>query len=375
MKSSFLRLMFGGLALASLSAHAQTADDTVRLNQIQVIGTHNSYHTGIAPNEKKLWLPAHADVLSQLNYQHPALSAQLSGGVRQLELDVFRDKAGGRYADPAGPRMVAAAGLPADPPFDPEHLMAKPGFKVMHVQDVDYRSACQPFKACLEEIRNWSHAHPDHVPLFVLVEPKDTALKLKLPLPTVVPESFDRAAFDALDQEILSVFSRNEVITPDDVRGSHPTLNDAVTHHGWPTLAQSRGKIVFLLDPVKMAPTYREGHPSLAGRVLFTNSKAGEPDGAFIEVNTPDVAQISKLVHDGYLIRTRTDDGTVEARNNDTRHRDAALASGAQIISTDYPGAEPASTGFKVELPGGLPARCNPVNTPSVCQDAQLNVH
>ena len=269
--------------------------------------------------------------------------------------------------------MAAAAGLPADPPFDPEHVMAKPGFKVMHVQDVDYRSVCQPFKACLEEVRSWSHAHPDHVPLFILVEPKDTALKLKLPLPTVKPEPFDRAAFDALDQEILSVFPRNEIITPDDVRGTHPTLNDAVTLHGWPTLAQTRGKVVFLLDPIRMAAIYREGHPSLAGRVLFTNSKAGEPDGAFIEVNDPDVAQIGKLVHKGYLIRTRTDDGTVEARDNDTRRRDTALASGAQIISTDYPGAEPASTGFKVELPGGLPARCNPVNAPAACQDTQLN--
>src|ERR1700744_5909728 len=139
MKVPFLRLMLGSLALAALSVQAQTPDDAVRLNQIQVIGTHNSYPTGIAANEKKLWLPAHADVLSQLDYQHPALTAQLSGGVRQLELDVFGDKSGGRYADPAGPRMAAAAAFPADPPFDPEHVMAKPGFKVMHVQDVDYR--------------------------------------------------------------------------------------------------------------------------------------------------------------------------------------------------------------------------------------------
>ncbi|CAE6931830.1 hypothetical protein R69927_07200 [Paraburkholderia domus] len=374
MKSPFLkRLLSGGLALASLSTHAQTADDIVHLNQIQVIGTHNSYHAGIAENEKKLWLPQHAEQLSLLNYKHPSLTAQLSGGVRQLELDVFGDKAGGRYTDPAGPKMVAAAGLPADPPFDPKHLMNEPGFKVMHLQDIDYRSVCQPFTACLEEIREWSKAHPHHVPLFILVEPKEDALKLGLP--TVVPEPFDRAAFDALDREILSVFPRNEIVMPDDIRGTYPTLNDAVTHNGWPTLEQSRGKVVFLLDPPKMAAVYRDGHPSLAGRVLFTNSNAGEPDGAFIEINTPDVAQIGKLVHDGYLIRTRTDDGTVEAMHNDTRRRDTALASGAQIISTDYPGAEPASTGFKVEIPGALPARCDPVNAPSACHNAQLDAH
>ncbi len=37
-----------------------------------------------------------------------------------------------------GPKTVAAAHLPADPEFDPNGIMSKPGFKVMHVQDVDY---------------------------------------------------------------------------------------------------------------------------------------------------------------------------------------------------------------------------------------------
>src|SRR5262249_47679545 len=161
-----------------------------------------------------------------------------------------------------------------------------------------------------------------------------------------------------LDHAILSVFKRQEIVTPDDVRGSFATLNDAVTHNGWPMLAQTRGKVVFLLDPPKMAAVYRDGHPSLEGRVMFTNSTPGAPDGAFIEVNTPDVAHIQELVRDGYLIRTRSDDGTIEAMHNDTTRRDRAIESGAQITSTDYPAAEPAPTGFKVALPGGLPARC-----------------
>jgi hypothetical protein len=376
MKSSFpKRLMLFGLALVSMSGHAQTEDNTVHLNQIQVIGTHNSYHIGIAPNDRKVWQAQHPEFLPLLAYQHPSLITQLSSGVRQLEIDVFGDKAGGRYADPAGPRMVANAGLPADPPFDPAHLMQKPGFKVMHIQDVDYRSACQPFKACLEEIRAWSKTHPTHVPLFILIEPKEHALKSKWSLPTVIPEPFDRAAFDALDREILSVFSRDEIVTPDDVRGTHATLNEAVTQHDWPTLAQARGKVVFLLDPPELAAIYLNGHPSLAGRVLFTNSTPGAPDAAFIEVNTPDIAHIGELVRDGYLIRTRTDDGSIEAMNNDTKRRDLALASGAQIISTDYPDSEPAPTGYRVKLPGAESARCDPVNAPSECRDSQLTSH
>ena len=88
-----------------------------------------------------------------LDYKHEPLTQQLDSGVRQIELDIFADSQGGRYAHPAGPRMVAEAQLPPDPPFDPEGLMMKPGFKVMHVQDIDYRSVCQPFIACLKEVR------------------------------------------------------------------------------------------------------------------------------------------------------------------------------------------------------------------------------
>jgi hypothetical protein len=374
-KCLMLRVFAFAFALLPMLCFAQTGDNDVRMNQIQVIGTHNSYHVGIAPSDTKIWAMNHPDDLKKLNYRHPSLTAQLTGGVRQLELDVFSDHAGGLYANPAGPRMVKAAGLPADPPFDPQHLMRKPGFKVMHIQDVDYRSTCEPFSACLREIRAWSMANPQHVPLFILIEPKQKPLTKKWPLPTVIPEPFDRATFDALDRTILSVFKRSEIVMPDDVRGTHATLNEAVTHNGWPTLEQARGKVVFLLDPPKLAAIYRDGHPSLEGRVLFTNSTAGAADGAFIEVNTPDVAQIRQLVRDGYLIRTRTDDGTIEAMRNDTTRRDQALDSGAQIISTDYPAAERAPTGFEVALPGDLAARCDPVNEAADCKDSEIGAH
>src|SRR5260370_19056065 len=43
------------LACNAPNVWAQAADDTLKLNQIQVIVTHNSYHAGIAPNESKVW--------------------------------------------------------------------------------------------------------------------------------------------------------------------------------------------------------------------------------------------------------------------------------------------------------------------------------
>jgi hypothetical protein len=78
---------------------------------------------------------------------------------------------------------------------------------------------------------------------------------------------------------------------------------------------------------------------------------------------------IADMVGRGYIVRTMADASTVQARSGDVTIRDAALASGAQIVSTDYyrpdpRGSMPGSgwTNYKVELPGGGPARSNPVN-------------
>lgn len=356
-----------GLLLAVRgSVLAQSPEDALKINEIQVIGTHNSYHAGIAPSETKVWKAKYADAYMGLEYSHRSLPAQFDAGVRQIELDVFADSKGGLYAHPSGPDMAAAAGLPPDPPFDPDHAMEKPGFKVMHVQDVDYRSTCQPFIACLQQVRAWSSAHPQHVPIFILVETKQGSPKnLKL----TEPQPFTLAVFDALDAEIRSVFSPQQLITPDDVRGSYPTLNAAALAGNWPTLASARGKVMFLLDQRSAEAIYLEGHPSLKGRVIFTNAPPGAPDAAFTEMNDGPEDAIKALVKQGYLVRTRTDADTREARTNSTARRDAAIQSGAQLLSTDYPANEPAKWEghYSVSLPDSFAddkaARCDPLNS------------
>lgn len=363
--------------ILSMVAPAQTAkaegdpDASVRINQIQVIGTHNSYHAGLLPGIAKLLEQKNPEAFRGLDYAHTGLADQLDHGIRQIELDIFADSTGGRYAHPFGPKLVADAGLPADADPYPDGVMLKPGFKVMHVQDIDYVSSCQPFVACLQIVRAWSKAHPQHVPIFILVETKQDMPDEKLPWTT--PEPYTSATFNALDAEILSVFSKDEMITPDQVRGHHRTLNDAILHGGWPTLAKARGKVIFLMDQKPVGPVYLEGHPSLRGRVLFTNATPGNPDAAFVEENDGDAAEVDNLVRKGYLVRTRADADTVQARTNDTRRRDEVLRSGAQMISTDYPALEPSKwTGYSVALPSGTPARCNPVIAPPGCETSVL---
>jgi hypothetical protein len=366
------------LCIAALSIGLQTfayakdtADSNTRMNQIQVIGSHNSYHAGIAPSESRLMQQKNPKLYHALEYRHRPLDQQLSSGIRQIELDIYADSTGGRYAHPAGPSSVAAAGLPADPEFDPQGIMSKPGFKVMHVQDFDYRSTCQPLIACLQIVHAWSKAHPRHLPVYILLETKQSDLPPQYH--ALATEKFTSSTFDALDAEIRSVFSPGEMMTPDQVRGKHKTLEESVLQNHWPTLAKARGKVVFLMDQRPVGPMYLEGHPSLRGRVIFTNAAPGQPDCAFTEQNDGTPETIAALVRKGYLVRTRTDADTKEARTGDTTRRDAALASGAQLLSTDYPASEPTTwSNYSVSLPNGAIGRCDPVNAPADCDDQML---
>jgi hypothetical protein len=347
-------------------------DRIVKINQIQVIGSHNSYHSGFAPSERKYLEMKNPQELYSLDYKHAPLPDQLNAGVRQIEIDVFADAKGGRYSHLTIDDAVTKAGLPADPDFDPQHEMDKPGFKVMHVQGVDQRSTCHTFVKCLTVVRDWSKQHPQHLPIFILVETKEDGPKGPRP-GMITTEPFTPPVFDALDAEIRSVFKPGDYISPDEVRGSASTLEAAVLAGGWPTLARARGRVVFLMDQHKHGPIYAQGHPSLKGRILFTNSDPGQPETAFVEQNDGTKEAIDALVKKGYLIRTRTDEGTKQARTNDTTRRDLALSSGAQMISTDYPASEPSQwTPFVVALPDGLVARCNPVNKPAGCVDRLL---
>nr|WP_181098603.1 phosphatidylinositol-specific phospholipase C1-like protein [Xanthomonas arboricola] len=351
--------------LAGVTAHAAP-----RLTDLQYIGSHNSYHAGFAPSEATLLQRLSPELFAALDYRHPPLRQQLDDGVRQLELDVFADANGGRYAHPAIVAQIAQAGLPPAPPSAPAGVMSKPGFKVMHVQDVDQRSTCQPLIACLQEVRAWSKQHPGHVPIFILLETKQAPVQLAFP--TVQPEPFDPVAMDALDAELRSVFRPGEYLSPDQVRGNAATLNAAVRAHGWPALDQARGKVVFLLDQRAAGASYLPGHPSLRGRVCFTNAVPGQDDAAFTELNDGPAETITQLVKAGYLVRTRTDADLKEALRHDTTRRDRMLASGAQLLSTDFPAHEPTGNGYVVRFEGDAVARCNPQLAQAHCKGVDL---
>ena len=322
-------VVIAAISGASQSAGANRLDGKLRTNQVQVLATHNSYHI-------QQDAPIQSSPTTQ--YTHAPLDQQLDLGVRGFEIDVVNAPDG--------------------------------SFPVLHTPVVDATSNCTPLAQCLQVIRTWSEAHPGHVPIFVLIEPKNDDVDFVID-PTL--RRFDAAGVDRLDKTIRSSLGR-QLITPDSVRGKSKTLRSAVTGRGWPTLARTRGKVLVALNTGgAIRSAFLQGHPSLQGRAMFVTADEQSPAAAVIKVDDPDEARIQALVKQGFIVRTRADADLIEARNHDTSRRDIALRSGAQIVSTDFEVAVPAIGGdYVVQIPGGTPARCDPVNAPKNCRPSDV---
>jgi hypothetical protein len=336
-------------------------DANLRMNDIVTIGTHNSYKQAIDPGIFALVQKSSPKVAPTLDYAHRPLDVELGDGARAIEIDVAWDPKGGLFAHPLGPKLV---GLSEDPGY--AEAMAKAGFKVLHFQDIDYRSTCVTLHDCLVILKSWSRAHPAHVPILVSFNAKDDSLPNGQGTQAL---RFDATAYDALDAEIRSVLKQRDLITPDDVQGSYSSLREAVTKGGWPAIGKSRGKFILALDEhAEKAALYAHNSHSLKGRPMFIGEDdLSAPDAAFIVLNEPLTDDIAGAVKQGFIVRTRADADTVEARANDTRRRDRALASGAQYVSTDYMVPDNRFGPYTARMPDGVIAACNPLTGAQKC--------
>ncbi len=288
-------------------------DDLLRFDDLQALGTHNSYHV------KTTGVPA-------WNYDHAPLPIQLEEqGVRQFELDVSFDPALGEH-------------------------------RVEHVPVLDAGTTCATLTECAADLWAWSRLRPAHHPLFVLVETKDAWDPAEGP-----------AHLDSLEDEVLAAWPRERLVTPNDLRRDAADLRSALEDEGWPTLGELRGKALFVLHDGGERRAAFVG-AGLDGRVLFPDAM-GDVDQPWSAVHTMNEAfdpRIPEVVSLGHLVRTRCDSDTQEAIDEDTTRRDAALASGANFVSTDFPAPVDWSS-YVVDLPGGTPSRCNPVSAPPEC--------
>lgn len=297
------------------------------LNHLQMKGTHNSYHVEPAFSPTREYM-----------YTHQPLGVQGSQqGVRQFEIDVWWD--------------------------------AREGLRVYHNQ-YDSGTTCPRFEDCLSDLLEWSQENSDHHTIFIWVEPKDWP-EQATELTTTVELS---NLLSLIEEEIDQFWPREKMLTPDDVRGQRESLKEAVTNDGWPSVESSRGKAIFvLLARGEMRDLYIEEHPGLSGARMFTLSEESSEEAAIFSLADPigDGEEISRLVSEGYIVRSRADSGGEEADSNDKSRLEAALSTGAHSISTDYP-APVEGFDYWVEIPNGTPSRCNPISSPAWCSSTGL---
>lgn len=289
--------------------HAETAPmfareaDALRIDQLQLKGSHNSYHRA----------PRFA-LTRSFRYTHRPIEQQLEQqGVRHLELDV-------RYA----------GGV----------------LRVGHAPIVDSGTHCTDFVACISAVKRWSAAHPKHMPIFVFVQPKEGLISAGL----------DRRV-EVLDREIARVFAPRELLLPRQVARDFASLRDAVQLAGWPSLHKSRGKVAFVLfGHARLVREYAQGRPRLEGRSMFVATRfAGAPHAAILSIDDPVARRddIQRAVRSRLLVRTRADSDLTR----DPARRRAAIDSGAHFIGSDF--VDPAQ-GW-LDFGPDAPARQNPV--------------
>ncbi|KAG6256444.1 hypothetical protein E4U24_005670 [Claviceps purpurea] len=230
-----------GRGILYTSPSGLTWGDAIRMNQIQVIGSHNSYHVEASDAEKKV-MEELSPTTKDLFYGHGRLDVQLGEQhVRNLELDILADPQGGLYAKPLI-RQLANLPFPSDPAYQ------RPGTKVMHIPDLDINTICTTLLDCLRVIKNWMDAHPKALPLSIVTEFK-VASPLGAALGGAKAVPWDNATLlDGLDADIRSVFGPKQLITPDDLRRPGHTLEESVLKYGWPDLDSARGRVFFLMD-------------------------------------------------------------------------------------------------------------------------------
>lgn len=380
------------IAVAALF-HAQEKCKDIKINQLQVLGTHNSYAEPVDPKVLELAAPIIKNMMTKyesgmpseqkakfqeyhpngmdfheaLNYNHPDFNQQLDANLRGLELDVYYDPDGNRFTQPASYRLLKEKGVKDLAPHNTKGL-DKPGFKVLHVADIDFRSHYPTLKDALTELREWSDRHPQHTTIFIMIEAKDSGFPIFPNGTQVLP--FTQKAYDELDQEIAQYLGKDKIITPKEIQGKYPTLREAVLDNNWPKVEKSRGKFIFMLLPGSAGTKSTKDNPypingTLEKRLMFMESEPEDNFAAFILKDNAIVRQkeIQKLVKQGFIVRTRADIETYEAKVNDATRSKAAFTSGAQVVSTDFfRSGNTYGTSYFVKPPQEKDYFLNPVN-------------
>lgn len=281
----------------------------VKFNEVSYIATHNSYQLQSVPSYRKIYRDLENITFGLIDgeapeYRSDTLTEQFNLGIRSIELDV-------------------------ETVVDGDDV----SFICSHSPLIDMTSTCYDFRLALEEIRMWSDANPQHLPITVIVEPKELFL-LEYGM------RFMNVKYaNEIDRLLIEVFG-DKLITPAMMMGEHSSLKEMREADDWMTLEECAGKVVVLLhDTDGVTGKYIKQDESIKSQAMFPMLRYKERDkdyASFLIVNKPkDIDKYSQeLIFDkNLIIRTRVDSyGSYKEED-----RQLTLGSGAQILSTDYP--------------------------------------
>lgn len=282
--------------------------DGVKFNDVVFMGTHNSYQTQATSAFIKFYKALDILTFSYVDgdvtsFVMDTLTEQLELGVRNLEIDV-------------------------ETVVDDTEI----GFIVSHSPIFDNTSSCYDFEKALDELIMWSDANPGHLPVSIIIEPKEG-----LP-PVNGLRNFNLEYANALDS-LLREKLGDKLLTPADMMGEYESFKAMREDDGWLELEDTMGKFLILLHDCKVTEKYIGQDESIKTQAMFPMLRyedIHESYTSFILCNDPEEAVEYKSETIGecnLIVRTRAD----EYPEYDYDRYSLTDQCGSQIITTDYP--------------------------------------
>ncbi|MDR3345045.1 MAG: hypothetical protein LBT21_05595 [Oscillospiraceae bacterium] len=278
-----------------------------KFNQLRGLITHNSYKQKMPAAGSFVFNSLYlfgSGMKGEYEYTFEPLTDQLNNGVMGLELDLYYTMENGA-----------------------------PRFLFCHAPLIDMNSSAIDAGLALEELALWSKAHPSHLPIVLLIEPKEVSLS---PFNIYGMDKQYFAEFDKLIRDSLG----DSLLSPADMLGDYTDFAALRADDGWLPLEQTLGKFVPLFHPNEtLTPEYIAIDSTLRTQAMFPAFQWQDwanPLASFVLANDPKEAydNSSLLVDEQNLIvRSRVDvwpEYTAEEYK-------LCMESGAQWFSTDYP--------------------------------------
>ncbi len=282
-------------------------DAGLKFNELRYTATHNSYQTESVDVLKQIYgklsdLTFGLVPENMAKFASPTLTDQLNSGIYSFEIDIEV--------------------------FDRDGDIS---FTCMHSPCLEMTTSCYDFALAMKEIAMWSDNNPGHLPITVIIEPKE----IFLPLEDMKVLNLDYAK--ELDKTLKEALG-GRLFTPADMLRDYESFGAMRRADDWCKVSDMLGKVLILFHECNTTEGYIELDPTLRAQAMFPMLRAKDIDrdcASFLLINKPESEfdDIQEALDNKFIVRTRADEFTKVSE----KRREKAFESGAQIISTDYP--------------------------------------